>query len=395
MIQKSLSLLIHHHHLSYLGEDGVIWLSSVIGRWVDALADHLGQVGLLLYESQQRLPQQDTPINRSNVRLYSLGARRTLRKRVFRRSPLRQVCKQAGKLADGLLIRGMTPHQSKIWRFTPVDHKAFLLVGRLKSTNKIFPRSLVEVVIFLLRDLRFNELRRIANNGTLMLANSPELVSEIEQTLNVQACFVPTNSIRENEFASLHVRPVSNPVKLLYVGRLDSRKGLRELFEALAILNQPGNCCYLDIVGETREPVYSELVELSKCLGIEDSIHWHGLVPYGSKLLDYYQQADIFVLPSYSEGFPHVIWEAMANSCPVIATSVGGISALIEHEEHVLLIPPKNINAIVNAVKRLLADDMLRVKFVEHAYQHALEFSVDTCARKLVHVLYQEWHGYV
>ena len=115
-------------------------------------------------------------------------------------------------------------------------------------------------------------------------------------------------------------------------------------------------------------------------------------MPYGSKLLDYYRQADIFVLPSYSEGFPHVIWEAMANFCPVIATSIGGIPALVEDEEHVLLIPPSNINAIVNAVTRLLAEDSFREKLVTQAYRYAVEFSVESCTQKMVNVLNQKWH---
>ena len=384
-------LLIHHHHLAYHDKDGVIWLSSVIGRWVDALADHLSEVGLLLYESEQRLPQQDTPISKSNIKLYSLGPRRTLMKRIFRRSRVHLVCAEAGRNSDGLLIRGPTSHQFKIWRFTSVNHKAFLLVGSL-TYRKLTLCSLKGILRFLISYFGIIKFHKMTNDSTLLLANSPALVSEIDQIFGYEAYFVPTNSIWKSEFAPPQVRTVSNPRKLLYCGRLDLEKGIRELIQALAILNQKEGLYQLDIVGEKCEPVFTELKELANDLGVAYQIRWHGLVPYGPGLFSFYQRADVLVLPSYTEGFPHVIWEAMANSCPVITTSVGGIPALIEHGEHALLIPPKNINAIVNAVKRLLAEDTLREKLVEQAYQYAMGFSVEACAQKLVHLLHEEWH---
>lgn len=90
MRQNDVHLLIHHHHVAFIVEDGVIWLFSVIGRWMDALADCLGEVILLFYQSEQRLPQQDTPVVRKNVRLLCLGARRTGWNRIFRRNRLRR-----------------------------------------------------------------------------------------------------------------------------------------------------------------------------------------------------------------------------------------------------------------------------------------------------------------
>ena len=374
-----------------MDEAGVIWLSSVIGRWVNALAEHLDEVGLLLYESQQRLPHLDTPVVKRNIRLYSLGERKTVGKRLFRRSALRQVCEQAGKLADVLLVRGITPHQYRIWRFTSSKRKAFLLVGSLKSSINKAPCSLMETILFFLNSLRMKELRKIASKETLMLANSPKLVSDIENVFNCKSYFVPTNSIRKSEFVPLHIRPVSNPCRLLYCGRLDYKKGLRELIQALALLNHQGHHCRLDVVGPVFEPVYSKLLEMTDELGISTLINWHGLVPYGPGLFEFYQRADIFILPSYSEGFPHVIWEAMANSCPVISTSVGGIPALLGHQEHALLIQPKDVDAIVTAVKRLISETELRRLLVERAYGYALNFTVEACARKLADVLSQEW----
>jgi glycosyltransferase involved in cell wall biosynthesis len=386
-----LRLLIHHHHTAFIDHEDVIWLTSVMGRWVDALADCLEQVGLLFYQSAEHSPRLDTPVTKPNVKLYSLGPRKTVRERMFRKNDLRRVCFEASKGAGGLLIRGMTPHQHAIWRYTPTVHKAFLLVGSLKREQDRLRRSLDEILAEILYFVRLSQVRQIANNMTLMLANSPSLVDEIDARFGKRAWFVPTNSIRKNEFAPLVVRPLADPRKLLYCGRLDIRKGLRELLEALAVLNQQGPRFHLDILGAAGEPAFSELRDLADGLGIGDQISWHGLVSYGPGLFEYYRQADALILPSYSEGFPHVIWEAMANCCPVIATSVGGIPALIQHEEHALLVPPKEVESIVMAVRRLFADEATRRRLIEQAYPRAADFSVEACAQKLAATLSDQW----
>jgi glycosyltransferase involved in cell wall biosynthesis len=388
---KNCRLLIHHHHIAYVDDDGAIWLSSVIGRWIEALADYFGEVMLLLYQSEKKIPQQDTLIVRKNVKLISLGTRRTVWKRIFKLSPIRQICADAGKEADVLLIRGITPHQFKVWRFTPVAHKSFLLVGSLGQGLKHIPNSLLDAFSLFLGYYHLNNIRRMAKKETLLLANSPTLVSEMEEMLKKKAHFVPTNSIRQSEFIPFQVRPVSTPWRLLYCGRLDHKKGLKELLHALSALNKQGHSCYLDVVGAKIDPIYSELVEIGNALSISGLINWHGFVPYGPKLFSYYQGVDVFILPSYSEGFPHAIWEAAANCCPVITTSVGGIPAFLTHEEHALLIPPKDAVAIVESVNRLLSDVALRGKIIEHAYHNAESFTVESCAKKLANVISHEW----
>lgn len=391
MDPENFRLLIHHHHIIYKDENGVIWLSANIGRWVDAIADNLGEVGLLLYESEYKLPQQDTPIYNSNVKLYSLGKRITLKKRLFHRDQVRRVCTDAGQNANGLLIRGVTPHQFLIWRHTPVLRKAFFLVGSLRFANQQFPRTFMDLIRFLLSRYRQKEINQFARSNTLMLANSPVLVSEITQLFGKQAFFVPTNSILRDEFSPLQVRTLHTPWKLLYCGRLDWEKGIGELLQAVAILNRDGYPCQLDVVAEKKEPMYSKMRRSTIELNIDQFVNWHGWVPYGPNLFAYYQKADVFVLPTYSEGFPKVYWEAAANCCPVITTSVGGIPALLTHEEHALLIPPKDVMAIVHAIKRLLSDVKLRESVINQAYSYADAFTVEACAEKFTNVLAQEW----
>ena len=137
----------------------------------------------------------------------------------------------------------------------------------------------------------------------------------------------------------------------------------------MAILKDQNLAVQLDMIGATSNTVYPQLRELGKRLGIDSVIQWRGLIPYGPELFSYYQRADALVLPSYSEGFPIVIWEAAANCCPVITTNVGGIPELWEDHKHGLLIPPKDVEAVVRAIHQMLGDERLRTEVVENAYQ--------------------------
>jgi glycosyltransferase involved in cell wall biosynthesis len=383
-------LLIHHHHPAFVDAKGSIWLSSVMGRWVDALAGNVGEIRLLFYQNEFKQPAQDTLVRHANVKLVSLGTRKTFLTLPFATERMEDICQSAGRSADILLIRGVTPKQSKIWQHTPTPLKIFLLVGNLKQNLERMPRSLVDLIVYIRSYYHLITVQRMSKNNTLILANSPLLASETQRILNAPVHFVPTNSIAKEEFIPLTVRLLGSPPRLLYCGRLDYQKGLRELLQALSELKNQGIHCVLDIVAAKSEPIYSQLVNLAEKLGLRDCVEWYGFVSYGPDLFKYYQDADIFVLPSYSEGFPHVIWESAANCCPIITTSVGGIPALIKHEEHALLIPPKNVEAIVSSVKRLLFDSVIREKIIKNAYHHAQAFSVEACAQQLVDVLERE-----
>jgi len=381
------TIIIHHHHEAYRDRNGKIWMSSVLGRWVQSISEHVDEVRLLLYESDKKLIQHDTQITTNNVFLFSLGSRKKFPISLLNLETISHASKEASKNADWLLIRGITPHQYMIWKFTNVKNKAFLLVGSMKQKKVESRRFLLSFLIKFVKLIRNIELRSFVKNNTLMLANSPLLANEISELLKKKAIFVPTNSIKLLEFSKLEFRELSSPLKLFYCGRIDLKKGLRELFYAIDILKKIDIKCTLNIVGDINSPDYTQLVNLSIHLGIEDYIFWSGFIPFGDRLFLQYQKSDIFVLPSYSEGFPHAIWESMANCCPVISTSVGGIPYLIENEKHALLIKPGEIEPIADSIIRVMDNKSFRDSLIKNAYYHAKSYSLEACTNKLMEVL--------
>ncbi|NEO43822.1 MAG: glycosyltransferase family 4 protein [Moorea sp. SIO4A3] len=146
--------------------------------------------------------------------------------------------------------------------------------------------------------------------------------------------------------------------KILFVGRLDERKGVRYLLEALPIIlaQQPVR---LRIVG--KGILEEELKAQCQELGLESVIDFLGFVTK-EELAQEYASCDVFVLPSIvdskgdTEGLGIVMIEALAHAKPVVATPVGGIPDVIIPDQTGLLVPEKNPHALAKAVLELLAN---------------------------------------
>jgi glycosyltransferase involved in cell wall biosynthesis len=146
--------------------------------------------------------------------------------------------------------------------------------------------------------------------------------------------------------------------RLLAVGRLSGEKGFDILLETVHRLIGEGRKVTLDIVGTGPEKVTLE--ELVSRLGLQRHVFLRGYVPFGEDLLDYYRQADVFVLPSRSgEGVPQVLLEAMANGTPAVAAAVEGIPYLVDDGENGLLVPSEDPDALARRIGELLDDPSL------------------------------------
>jgi glycosyltransferase involved in cell wall biosynthesis len=174
---------------------------------------------------------------------------------------------------------------------------------------------------------------------------------------------------------------------VLSVGRLSKEKAHAELIEAFKQVNagNPDVQCKLLIVGDG--PERASLETAARASGQNDRITFAGQV---SNVQPFYAAADVFVLPSHSEGSPNVLLEAMAAGVPIVATAVGGVPEIVADEESALLVPPKNPNALAAAIDRVLQDSALagRLTTVASALVER-EHSPERYARSLIS-LYQE-----
>ncbi len=149
------------------------------------------------------------------------------------------------------------------------------------------------------------------------------------------------------------------------VRRLVYKNGIDTLIESAHLVARDNPDILFVVAG--KGPSRKLIEDRIKELRIEDNIKLTGFVP--DELLPvYYDAADYFVLPSASgEGLPLVLFEAMACGLPVIATTVGGTPEIINHMKNGVLVPPRNPEAIAEALSKLLAEEKLGQTIGEEA----------------------------
>ena len=165
------------------------------------------------------------------------------------------------------------------------------------------------------------------------------------------------------------------------IARLCEVKGQRELIAALAQLPD----ARLLLVGDDLEQggaFRAGLERDAERAGVRERVIFTGYRPDARALVG---ELDVLALPSWTEGLPLVVLEAMASARPVVATPVGGTPELVADGETGLLVPPRDPDALAAALRRLLADADLRRRLGEAGERRAREeFSLDAmCARVL------------
>lgn len=153
------------------------------------------------------------------------------------------------------------------------------------------------------------------------------------------------------------VRSADGPLRLLNVARLGPEKGHSFLIAALAEVRRAAIDATLTLVGDG--PLRSRLERQVYDLQLENSVTFAGAVGQ-DRILDYYHNADIFVLPSLAEGLPVVLMEAMACGLPVIASRIYGIPELVESGVSGVLVAPTRIDSLAQAIVEIARDPQRR-----------------------------------
>lgn len=135
-----------------------------------------------------------------------------------------------------------------------------------------------------------------------------------------------------------------------FIGRLTHDKGVGDLLNATAALRAKHENLHLLVVGDGEDRTVFE--HETRTLGLNEIVTFTG-TRTDTPLI--YSALDIFVLPSYQEGFPMVVLEAMACGVPIVATTVGDIPEIIEHGMSGLLVAPGDVAALGGAIAHLLA----------------------------------------
>jgi glycosyltransferase involved in cell wall biosynthesis len=167
---------------------------------------------------------------------------------------------------------------------------------------------------------------------------------------------------------------------ILFLGEVGRRKGVYDLLQAAKILHDRNIDCRWYVAGPGE---IDEAKSYAGRLGLEKEVEFLG-PQTGADKVQLLARSWIFVLPSYAEGLPIVVIEAMVSGLPVIAGHVGGIPEMVTEGENGFLIQPGNVNDLADKIAMLLSDKAL-IQGISQNNQKAVEekYGISACAKRI------------
>ena len=173
------------------------------------------------------------------------------------------------------------------------------------------------------------------------------LISRVSEWAKIQVIRLGINT----SYALANTRSQHAQPTLLCVGRLTPAKGQRVLLQAMQQLSELGLCPRLLLAGAGEDE--AQLRKMVQVMGLSQQVQFLGALN-SEAVRSLYLEADIFVLPSFAEGIPVVLMEAMASGLPCISSQITGIPELIEHGQNGLLMSPGDASGLCLAIKALI-----------------------------------------
>ena len=189
--------------------------------------------------------------------------------------------------------------------------------------------------------------------------------------------FLPRSNWRAGEFIE-ETKP-----RLLYHGRVDARKGALDLIEAFARL-LPEIATKPQLLISGIGPDSENVKALVDKLNLQENVRFLGYADY-FEVPQIYRESDIFVSPTYAEGFSNTILEAMASGLAIVSTKAVGVIDCLRDGENALLVKPGNIDELGNALREVLTNHVLRQQIAKNALAECREiYSWEKIGRQII-----------
>jgi len=195
-------------------------------------------------------------------------------------------------------------------------------------------------------------IHRIWKDSLGVVSNSAALRTLALSSAPLQKVDVITNGIDNTKFMPPDPSERRERNRIVCVGRLIERKGVRELLEAFKKVAAKIENVQLDLVGGGI--LEKSLKQRAREMGIRDKVAFHGSVPR-DKVHQHLKRSSLFVLPSHNEGMSNALLEGMACGLPIVVTDTGGTSELLR--ENGLLVPKNDPCKLAEAMLEILSDD--------------------------------------
>jgi glycosyltransferase involved in cell wall biosynthesis len=353
---------------------GKIYMQAASGRVADALASHYEKVLIctrVVYGSPPALT--DLPLGAANIELIAQPAWRTSLGSLPHFFGIIRAYIQACRRSDVLFVRGMCPYIGMLYMCALIFRRPIChwIVGNPVALLRTSTRRgwVLDglAVLYALQDRLASRAGRWLTNGAF-ICNGRELAEAYRSPRTIATV---SSTVHEREFFYRMDTCQGDKVRILFVGYIRPEKGIEYLLNAVSQLKVDLSWELLIVGADQFQEYHRQLDEIVAARGIGERVYWEGYTSYGKPIFDRMRAADIFVLPTLSEGTPHVLVEARANSLPCISTTVGGVPSTVTDEYDALLVPPKDPAALARAIERISFDGELRRMLIRNGFAAA------------------------
>lgn len=346
-------------------------------RYVEEFARHFDEVIVFAPTTDRPTYYSGAPLDRPNIRVAPLPYFETHAQAYRRVFEIRRVFRRYADSLDLINARGTAPLAYMLWwltrkrdvpllyHFASDPFEAIARNEKYRGWYGAFARTAY--------GLEFAIQRHILRRNYGFASGRPLYERLRAHTENVG--FIVDSCLQDADY---HLREdcCRGPViRVLYVGYLRHGKGLEDLVASLAILRQQGRDVVLDLVGSGERR--ADLEAQASAAGVREHVNFAGYVKMGPELNAYYNNADIFALPSLSEGSPRVIIEALGHSLPVVATDVGNIAEQLGQGQRGVLVPMNDPAGLAAGLGRVIDDAEFRQQCIRTGYAYAREHNLE------------------
>jgi glycosyltransferase involved in cell wall biosynthesis len=283
-------------------------------------------------------------------------------------------------------------HISTAFGFSFLKHSVCVWIARIGGVRVLLHPRCSITILYLSRS-KFCQwyIRLVIHQTSGVLALSREWLQLNSIVPSCKIYYLP-NAIDQTPYRKIAEERLAQsgkdtPPRILYLGYVGKDKGSFDLIEAVKILKSEGEIFNIDIVGdELHKGEKDELTERVRIEDLSECVQIHSAT-YGDEKLAFFREADIFVYPSYHEGLPNAISEAMACALPIVATNVGGIPDQVVNGVNGILVDPGKPEQLASALARLFNQKPLRKEMQKKGYRLAVEkFDMKSYIPKLVDI---------
>lgn len=253
----------------------------------------------------------------------------------------------------GVPVRIHTVGGMPLMEATGVKRKILTYAEKLTyaCAHQVWPNS-NSLRDFIVQDLKVNP------NKLVVIGQGSSNGIDTEKFKRTPALMAEATALRQHH----GVEP--QDVAFCFVGRLVRDKGIQELAEAFTRLSQRYPSVKLFLLGHFEDELDPISDQHKKLINNNPAIIATG---FSTRVPLYMAASDIFVFPTYREGFPNVVLQACAMELPSIVTNINGCNEIIQHQKNGLIIEPKDVDALYAAMEKLLTDSVLRQSLAEQS----------------------------